>query len=74
MGTLFTSYMCYCCFIHDLLLLSLSVQSHKEIQKMEEEMNALNKSAGLFEVNMPDYKQLKACRKYVHVYIHACSN
>ena len=68
--------MCYCCFIHDLLLLSLSVQSHKEIQKMEEEMNALNKSAGLFEVNMPDYKQLKACRKYVHVYIymHAVTN
>ena len=37
-------------------------------------MNALNKSASLFEVNMPDYKQLKACRKYVHTYIDAVTN
>ena len=28
-------------------------------------MNALCESAGLFEVNMPDFKQLKACRKEV---------
>ena len=34
-------------------------------------MNALNKSAGLFEVNVPDYKQLKACRKYMN--LHICS-
>lgn len=32
---------------------------------MEEEMNALSESAGLFEVNFPDYKQLRACRKEV---------
>ena len=28
-------------------------------------MNALSESAGLFEVNFPDYKQLRACRKEV---------
>ena len=32
---------------------------------MESEMNALAESAGLFEVNMPDFKQLKACRREV---------
>lgn len=29
----------------------------------ESEMKALSQSASLFEVNIPDYKQLKACRK-----------
>ena len=28
-------------------------------------MAALQESAGLFEVNIPDYKQLKACRREV---------
>lgn len=28
-------------------------------------MNALSESAGLFEVNFPDYKQLRACRREV---------
>lgn len=28
-------------------------------------MGALQESAGLFEVNMPDYKQLKTCRREV---------
>ena len=28
-------------------------------------MKELCESAGLFEVNVPDYKQLKACRKSV---------
>ena len=32
---------------------------------MEAEMTALQESAGLFEVNVPDYKQLKTCRKEV---------
>lgn len=30
---------------------------------LEKEMKALSRSASLFEVNVPDYKQLKACRK-----------
>ena len=33
--------------------------------EMEGEMTALAESAGLFEVNMPDFKQLKACRREV---------
>lgn len=28
-------------------------------------MYALSESASLFEVNVPDYKQLKACRKEI---------
>ncbi|KAL3316100.1 Dynein heavy chain 9, axonemal [Cichlidogyrus casuarinus] len=36
---------------------------HLEISAMEEEMEAINESAALFEVNVPDYKQLKQCRK-----------
>ena len=44
---------------------------HAEIFAMETDMAALQESAGLFEVNVPDYKQLKACRKEVciHIYI-----
>ena len=32
---------------------------------MELEMSGLHESASLFEVNIPDYKQLKACRREV---------
>ena len=32
---------------------------------MEEEMKSLQKAAALFEVNVPDFKQLKACRREV---------
>lgn len=32
---------------------------------MEEQMKNLGESAGLFEVNFPDYKQLRACRREV---------
>ena len=32
---------------------------------MEREMGALQESAGLFEVSIPDYKQLKQCRKEI---------
>lgn len=32
---------------------------------MESTMASISKSAGLFEVNVPDYKQLKQCRKEV---------
>uniref|UniRef100_A0A8C3FY90 Dynein axonemal heavy chain 17 n=1 Tax=Chrysemys picta bellii TaxID=8478 RepID=A0A8C3FY90_CHRPI len=37
------------------------------ITAMESEMEALSKSAGLFEVSVPDYKQLKACHKEVRL-------
>ena len=32
---------------------------------LEAEMVGLSKSASLFEVNVPDYKQLKTCRKEI---------
>jgi dynein heavy chain len=35
------------------------------IAEMEREMQTLMESAGLFEVNVPDYKQLKQCRKEI---------
>ncbi|XP_023561192.1 dynein heavy chain 9, axonemal [Octodon degus] len=36
---------------------------HIEIQQMESTMASISESAGLFEVSIPDYKQLKKCRK-----------
>ncbi|KAM6050175.1 dynein axonemal heavy chain 9 [Theristicus caerulescens] len=36
---------------------------HVEIKQMESAMTSLYESAGLFEVMVPDYKQLKQCRK-----------
>ncbi|XP_008058125.2 dynein heavy chain 9, axonemal-like [Carlito syrichta] len=38
---------------------------HIEIQQMESTMASISESANLFEVNVPDYKQLKQCRKEV---------
>ena len=37
------------------------------IFEMETLMAQLQESAGLFEVNVADYKQLKACRKEVRL-------
>ncbi|RDD42081.1 Dynein beta chain, ciliary [Trichoplax sp. H2] len=41
--------------------------AHLEIHTLEEEMNQLAQSASLFEVNVPDYKQLKACRREIRL-------
>ncbi|KAM3922058.1 dynein axonemal heavy chain 9 [Leptodactylus fuscus] len=38
---------------------------HMEIKKMEATMASIYESAALFEVGVPDYKQLKQCRKEV---------
>ncbi|XP_032136134.1 dynein heavy chain 9, axonemal isoform X1 [Sapajus apella] len=38
---------------------------HVEIQQMESTMASISESANLFEVNIPDYKQLRQCRKEV---------
>uniref|UniRef100_A0A8C5LC16 Dynein axonemal heavy chain 17 n=1 Tax=Jaculus jaculus TaxID=51337 RepID=A0A8C5LC16_JACJA len=40
---------------------------NKSIVSMEAVMEALCKSAGLFEVTVPDYKQLKACHREVRL-------
>ncbi|ETE67846.1 Dynein heavy chain 9, axonemal, partial [Ophiophagus hannah] len=37
--------------------------THAELQQMELTMTSIYKSGDLFEVNVPDYKQLKQCRK-----------
>ncbi|NXA70989.1 DYH9 protein, partial [Mohoua ochrocephala] len=36
---------------------------HMEIKQMESAMTSICESAGLFEVTVPEYKQLKQCRK-----------
>ncbi|NXD86338.1 DYH9 protein, partial [Halcyon senegalensis] len=38
-------------------------EKHIEIKQMESAMTSIYESAGLFEVMVPDYKQLKQCRK-----------
>ncbi|XP_030063865.1 dynein axonemal heavy chain 9 [Microcaecilia unicolor] len=38
---------------------------HKEIKDMESTMASIYESVALFEVNVPDYKQLKQCRREV---------
>lgn len=42
-------------------------QQQKSIAAMESIMEALCKSGSLFEVSVPDYKQLKACHKEVRL-------
>ncbi|KAH0629591.1 hypothetical protein JD844_011790, partial [Phrynosoma platyrhinos] len=37
--------------------------AHTELQEMEVTMGSIHESATLFEVSVPDYKQLKQCRK-----------
>lgn len=43
------------------------LQCHSEIYQMEGQMTSLQDSASLFEVNVPEYKQLKACRREVRL-------
>lgn len=42
-------------------------KANTEIATMEQEMAALAESAGLFEVNLPEFKQLKQCRKEIQL-------
>ncbi|XP_049809049.1 dynein beta chain, ciliary [Schistocerca nitens] len=52
-------------------------KTHLEINKFEEDMQAIQDSASLFEVNVPEFKHVKQCRKelrmlkqlwdYVHI-------
>ncbi|KAH0621502.1 hypothetical protein JD844_022872 [Phrynosoma platyrhinos] len=37
-------------------------KTHKDIAKLEAEMNKLQETANLFEVSVPEYRQLKQCR------------
>lgn len=47
-----------CEFPYDLL-----DDTHLEISEFEDDMNNIQDSASLFEVNVPDFKHLKQCRK-----------
>ncbi len=38
-------------------------EAHDEISQYELVMEKIQESASLFEVNMPEFKQLKQCRK-----------
>ncbi|XP_055973719.1 dynein axonemal heavy chain 9 [Sorex fumeus] len=40
-------------------------ERHFDIQQMESTMASISESASLFEVNIPEYKQLKQCRREV---------
>ncbi|NXL49102.1 DYH17 protein, partial [Podilymbus podiceps] len=42
-------------------------KQQKSVAAMESDMAALSKSAGLFEVSIPEYKQLKACHREVRL-------
>lgn len=46
-------------------LVTSCLQNNEEIGVMEKEMSMMLESAGLFEVNVPDFKQLKQCRKEI---------
>lgn len=42
---------------------NLIQESHEEILYYEEQMAKIQASASLFEVNMPEFKPLKQCRR-----------
>ena len=45
---------------------------HEEIMGMENEMAKLYEAAAIFEINVPDFKQMKQCRREV-AYIYVSS-
>ena len=44
-----------------------TVQRHCDISEMEQEMKQLQEAAALFEVNVPDFKQLRTCRREIRL-------
>lgn len=44
---------------------SLLDKTHLEIKDYEKEMTKLEESGGLFEVNVPEFKAIKQCRKEI---------
>ncbi|KAJ8288109.1 hypothetical protein COCON_G00007680 [Conger conger] len=43
----------------------VAFEAHREIRTLEEEMSKLQESSLLFEVSVPDYRQLRLCRKEI---------
>ena len=56
-----TTYMCI--IIWNLMCTYTVQQAHHEVGGMESQMNSLHESADLFEVSVPEFKQLKTCRR-----------
>ena len=52
-----------CIIIWNLMCTYTVLQAHHEVGGMESQMNSLYESADLFEVSVPEFKQLKACRR-----------
>ena len=50
---------------YNLSVYLLVSQANIQIREMEEQMNSLREAAGLFEVGVSDFKQLKACRREI---------
>lgn len=42
-----------------------SPQAHQELETLEEEMGQMQDCARLFEVALPEYKQMKQCRREI---------
>lgn len=45
----------------------LSPQANQELEALEEEMEQMQNSARLFEVALPEYKQMKQCRQEIRL-------
>ena len=48
-----------------MIFLHTHTQANAQIIEKETEMGSLREAAGLFEVNIPEFKQLKACRREI---------
>lgn len=52
-------------FFFPLCIFAANKKIHHEVSQKEQMMEGLYKAAGLFEVTIPEFKQLKACRKEI---------
>ena len=53
------------CWILSVFVFLLSPQAHQELEALEAEMLQMQESTHLFEVALPEYKQMKQCRKEI---------
>lgn len=53
------------CWILSVFVFLLSPQANQELEALEEEMLQMQESTHLFEVALPEYKQMKQCRKEI---------
>ena len=53
------------CWILGVFVFLLTPQANQELEALEEEMLQMQESTHLFEVALPEYKQMKQCRKEI---------